>query len=1036
MGISVLAFGGGIAAVIFNPSLQKDLFVKALGASVNQCRLGYLRMGWNTLELQDLYILSDKGSFAVADLQLKASFLSLLFKQSITIDQLLVKGLEVDLSAIKALSPSQAAAGAVLIAGSQSTNAFNKHFTLPLWPLTIREMKIDGKLYFPENKALHFDLVGEGIAPDKKMGTCFANAQLQEKGKEVGRFQSNLTLLQETYDHQPSWTVGFIGNSWSKEFAKIMGLPFPNMGIDVRFTVALKPQEVKLEMLSARFLTGANQSLLDLNLQQPINIPLDGNWEPLMRLNGSILSLRAKALPLNLLDRFLASYQLEGKLQPFTLTLVGQRGNWIFNTEKPLCVRDCTLKKEKQLLIEEAGLDLNCKFALQPYLDKAGNFSFRQISFNRLGASLKDAYGKLLFNTELLQDLTLPINGDWRGLLKMKGDILSIQLNELPLKWVNPFLTGLSLEGSLGGLTGKFLVDKQTLRWASIDPLLLRELTLIENDSKLLENLNGSIRPNFETTHQHLKLGIEEMLLKTSEGESCLLGSVEATSNIGEQASLEHVKLSAYLSSRLPLLSEQPIFQGLSHLDSANLTFSIGLSSANQEKFVFQAKATCQDIAINPKKIFATIDADALPNAFNLEAHGKYARGDLDAHLSLLCEGKEDKTDLSLDLEKNAQRYVLDIKSDQFNVDDAIALSNIAQPHSPSAQAKEQQPTNSTEGRSSILRPDKEAFWSAIPPFYLKCAFNQLKSGKKNIGNTFVGRLKLDSERIELDTLTGTLLEAPFNMQGTVSFRQALAQPYQLKTSGSLKKLNIASALALVQPTRTPPIDGMLDTEFQVYGNGMTQKDLFNKIEGKFTMNSKKGSIYALQAAGESAQVGAMAVDLASTLLGKKTPPSVQIANELTGIIRKIDYDQFVLKAERTKDLNLKLSECLIQSPSLRISATGQVTYQEAHPLLDQPLNLTAQMDASGRAAQLMKRLNLLKSDEKDPSGFNLGPSFTIKGTLTQPDFSQLYVLIARAGSQLALAGKSDQTELQEDAQTIDAKKMKPLDLLKGILGG
>jgi len=64
---------------------------------------------------------------------------------------------------------------------------------------------------------------------------------------------------------------------------------------------------------------------------------------------------------------------------------------------------------------------------------------------------------------------------------------------------------------------------------------------------------------------------------------------------------------------------------------------------------------------------------------------------------------------------------------------------------------------------------------------------------------------------------------------------------------------------------------------------------------------------------------------------------------------------------------------------------------------MDQPLVIKTQFSAKDDVATLLQELTLLKN-EKDNLGYDLGPSFTIDGSLSQPDFSDLYRMIFRAG--------------------------------------
>jgi hypothetical protein len=85
-------------------------------------------------------------------------------------------------------------------------------------------------------------------------------------------------------------------------------------------------------------------------------------------------------------------------------------------------------------------------------------------------------------------------------------------------------------------------------------------------------------------------------------------------------------------------------------------------------------------------------------------------------------------------------------------------------------------------------------------------------------------------------------------------------------------------------------------------------------------------------------------------------------------------------------------------------------------------------MDAAGQSAQLMQNLRLTDIRKKDAAGYSAGPQFSIKGTLAQPDFSELYGLITKAGSSLVLP--------PSEASKDNNKSLSPDKLLRGIFGG
>ena len=116
----------------------------------------------------------------------------------------------------------------------------------------------------------------------------------------------------------------------------------------------------------------------------------------------------------------------------------------------------------------------------------------------------------------------------------------------------------------------------------------------------------------------------------------------------------------------------------------------------------------------------------------------------------------------------------------------------------------------------------------------------------------------------------------------------------------------------------------------------------------------------------------------------------------LVNYISRIDYDLIEIRLRRGSSRRVRLSQFLMQSPTVLMSAEGAVEYVKGKDLLDSPLALTGSLNMRGRGAAILYSMNLMQ-DERDEFGYYKGPEFLISGTPTAPE-SNFATIIDQAG--------------------------------------
>jgi hypothetical protein len=100
----------------------------------------------------------------------------------------------------------------------------------------------------------------------------------------------------------------------------------------------------------------------------------------------------------------------------------------------------------------------------------------------------------------------------------------------------------------------------------------------------------------------------------------------------------------------------------------------------------------------------------------------------------------------------------------------------------------------------------------------------------------------------------------------------------------------------------------------------------------------------------------------------------------LVNYIVKIDYDTIDIHLMRDESRNVTIEQFQVLSPTVALTASGGIQYQEGSDIFDSPLELDAHLDMLGRGAAILYSMDLMQ-DARSPLGYWRGPEFRIWGT-------------------------------------------------------
>jgi hypothetical protein len=531
-------------------------------------------------------------------------------------------------------------------------------------------------------------------------------------------------------------------------------------------------------------------------------------------------------------------------------------------------------------------------------------------------------------------------------------------------------------------------------------PIHLKNAFYTHNSRLLLKELDITtllkvvIDPNFEEfIFTDVNMSSRGTLLMT--GECSVMMTAE-----NEQS---FVKTKGNFSGNLPACLEQPLLRDFGNIEGGkfNLTGEFELNNLWNTNLKLQ---------VEELKLYDSPTSISIAE-FDLTGHLNQ-EGTVALNVPFTVNGAEGISDGNLQLSYNliGHEYEVDalLTGKRLFLRDFILLPTVYQPVETSSLAEPDSPIPlliklppSSRYRHFIQLPLHDS-QPAIEPFWSHYSGRALIDYKRiNINSeshldNFASEIHIDKDKITIEDCVAVLYESPFSLKGALSFISDSQEPYYLEAQAQLPNFDTGAFLKNREPKNRPVLEAIVNITSDLRANGRNLNDLLDKAQGQINIKSDKGILRALDAAGDNVSAGADLLNTFGSLLGDKVR-ELRTADHLADFLRKINFDTFSIEAIRDKNFDIHLTEFIVKSRDIHLTGQGRISYLKGMPIMDQPLVIKTQFSAKDDVATLLQELTLLKN-EKDNLGYDLGPSFTIDGSLSQPDFSDLYRMIFRAG--------------------------------------
>ena len=631
-----------------------------------------------------------------------------------------------------------------------------------------------------------------------------------------------------------------------------------------------------------------------------------------------------------------------------------------------------------------------------------GRLEGKTLSIAKFSTTVSRDGGALLSSIDLLQPVTVNLEKLTFAAATPASALARVRLGEVPLAWGEAFVAKSKLSGAFAGTTLEVTArSADDLTIATTAPITIRGATAAIDGKPLAQALDLSA--SFSATKRGNAVTYELKKVEVKQGDTAL-----ATLAVSGEATLG-AKLAASakgsLDADIVALMKQPAVAEYCTLARGQLTttFEASLSDTTDAKLALSVKNL---VAKQDNRVLGDLD-------LTLRASVK-ADGSGTVILPLTLTSAARKSDVTIDgtfgkaSDGRTFLFTGKVTGDQIVVDDFMPLAALA-PASPQAsKSPAPAPGRPAPAPSPAPKPtrDTEPFWKGVNG-QAEVDLKRVLYGKDYTVSAIRGKAVITDSKLSLDSLNGAFNGTPFKVGGSLAFNATQPKPYTMAGNVDVTGFDVGAFLRAANPKDEPSMETKVTVKGTVGGTAATVDSLADGATGKFDVTGSKGVLRALSKSSTAGKVVGGVSTAASVAVGifnalGKTPPAqasaaAETTVDLAKALGEIQIDDFKMSVERGNDLNIRLNTLEFTSSVVHITGKGQINHAAGTPIQEQQMAVEVSMGAKGAIGGLLRAARVLGS-ETDAKGYSLvRQPFTIRGTPTKPDSSELWKMIATA---------------------------------------
>jgi hypothetical protein len=682
---------------------------------------------------------------------------------------------------------------------------------------------------------------------------------------------------------------------------------------------------------------------------------------------------------------------------------------------------DVTELKTKPVVVFASQLTAKVVTAHQPFLPagvdpgpldvtiaSAGRHEGNTVRLTKSMATITRAGGTLLAAHELLQPVDFDLKTQKFTFANPAAAAVRLRLGEIPLAWGEAFVPKSKFGGAFAGATLELsLRALDDLSITTTEPVLVRGIAVALDGASLLQGLDLSVA--FGGTLRGKAVGFELKRLEARQGDA-VLASVSAK---GETTLATKATLTAKgeLEADVAALTRQPALAQFATLSRGRVTASFDATVADltTAKLVLAAKEL---VAKQGNQPLGTIDTTV---SVSLKPDGSGT-----VSLPLTLTNATRKSDLMIDgtfgKGTDKETFIFDGKVSSANlvVDDFQALATLAPASTPEPPSRPgttvvRAPRPATPAPQAPAPRDTQPFWKGVNG-KVELDLQRVLYGKDYTVSAIRGKAVITDSKLSLDGLEASFQETPIKVSGSLTFTATQAKPYALTGSTNFSNFDVGGLLRAANPNEKPLLETKLTVAAKLSGAGATIGDLINNVYGSFDLAGTKGVARMLPPDSTSAQATGLLSIGAAIYGAAKGSDNATAVSELTKLFLEMPFDHFSTRGERSADLKLKVAALEFISPTLRLSGSGLISPTGAanESITKMPMRFDLQFGGKDSVALLLNKVGAL-SGSTDSKGYSvMAQTFSVGGTLTNPDRSVLRKYLASLVLSKAAPGLGD----------------------------
>lgn len=584
---------------------------------------------------------------------------------------------------------------------------------------------------------------------------------------------------------------------------------------------------------------------------------------------------------------------------------------------------------------------------------------------------------------------------------------LKLTTGEFPLAWLQPWLTGVTLDGALQA--GEFLLfaDMSKFRLRPTKPVQVRGFSARLGNRLLARDTDFSGFPGLDFT---------AMCLLEPKFQFVFFGAAHLTSGTVQVEGRHAIDLDLSLgfigNDRLayPNRLDLALRADFAELSRVPALAATGLPRGG----TWVARANGGLLEKTPLQFWTRLEGilavDGRRQLAPMELLGEgRVMGDVRAvaaEMQLFVDTAPRTSDAYFQVRLNLGAGTLEtasrFESNFFDAGEVFALVDVIQSNRPAPGAPAGSagagptpaPAAATAGAETPpvaeAKPAAEPLWSGLRGQFdldlatLRFAPYQIEQVR--------GRLGLTAREFTLRDLHGEMFAGRWRGNARLSFDpHAVLADHELEGEFHIEQFDSARIVQTVFPTELASVDARIDVRSRVRSRGYGLLELVDRSEADFTVEGRQGIVRLNVPKQDFASTAAV---FGGTLL---LSPELRALGRLLKKFAEMPVDQLRISGARSEEGEVRLHEFMLDSPQARLFARGRIPSVPGAPLMDRPLELSVDLAARDEMAVILGGMSLLETSPRGDGYRALKEKFELRGKAGEPDTRPLYDLLAKA---------------------------------------